>query len=58
MIDDEYKGMFVILRILQESDGGTSLPGELAGLMNVSTALIARALITLENKKYKKRESD
>lgn len=26
--------------------------------MNVSTALIARALNTLENKKYKKRESD
>ncbi|MGN0819325.1 MAG: MarR family winged helix-turn-helix transcriptional regulator [Christensenellaceae bacterium] len=57
LIDDGYKGMFVILRILQESQTSV-VAGELAKRMNVSTARIARALNTLENKKYIRREMD
>ncbi|MGN1098895.1 MAG: MarR family winged helix-turn-helix transcriptional regulator [Christensenellales bacterium] len=57
LIDDGYKGMFVILRILQESETSV-VPGELARLMNVSTARIARALNTLERKQFIRREGD
>lgn len=57
LIDDGYKGMFVILRILQESKTDV-VAGELAKRMNVSTARIARALNTLESKSYIRREDD
>lgn len=51
LIDEGYKGMYVILRLVQESNNHI-VAGELAKLMNVSTARIARALNTLENKKF------
>ena len=57
LIDDGYKGMFVILRILQASETNV-VAGELARIMNVSTARIARALNTLEGKNYIRRERD
>lgn len=57
LIDDGYKGMFVILRILQESSNDI-VAGELAKKMNVSTARIASALNSLESKSYIKRESE
>ena len=57
LIDDGYKGMFVILRILQASETNV-VAGELAKIMNVSTARIARALNTLEAKNYIRRERD
>ncbi len=56
LIDDGYKGMFVILRILQEN--GTVTAGQLAKEMNVSTARIASAINTLENKNYVRREKN
>ncbi len=57
LLDEGYKGMFVIMRILSESDGNVSA-GDLAREMNVSTARIARALNTLEGKGFIKRESE
>lgn len=54
LIDDGYKGVFVILAILEETDGLAS--GEIAKKMNVSTARVARALNTLEKKGFIKRE--
>ncbi len=57
LIDDGYKGIFVILRILQESECDVTA-GELAKKMNVSTARIARALNTLEEKGYIMRLSE
>lgn len=57
LIEDGYRGMFVMLRILHESDGKV-VAGDLAKLMNVSTARIASALNTLEKKNYIKRESE
>lgn len=57
LIDDGYKGIFVILRILQASETSV-VAGELSRLMNVSTARIARALNTLESKNYIRRERD
>lgn len=51
LIDDGYKGVFVILRILDESDGEV-LAGDVAREMNVSTARVARALNYLEEKSY------
>lgn len=56
MLDDGYKGTYVILRIVQESETDVTA-GELAKLMHVSTARIARALNTLEEKNYIRRES-
>lgn len=57
LFDEGYKGMFVIMRILSESEGNVSA-GVLAREMNVSTARIARALNTLEAKGFIKRESE
>lgn len=57
LLDSGYKGMYVILRILKESEKAV-VPGELARRMNVSTARIARALKTLEKKNYIRRESE
>ncbi len=54
LIDDGYKGIFVILAILAETDGLAS--GEIAKKMNVSTARVASALNTLEKKGFIKRE--
>lgn len=55
MLDDGYRGMFVILRILQ--DGPVSA-GEIATEMNVSTARVASALKSLEGKGYITREKN
>ncbi len=57
LIDDGYKGMFVILKILQESDKGV-VAGEIAKKMNVSTARVASALNSLEKKGYIERKSE
>lgn len=57
LIDDGYRGVFVILRILQESETDI-VAGELAKKMNVSTARIASALNTLEKKQYIIRECE
>lgn len=57
LIDDGYRGMFVILRILNESDGDV-VAGDLAKKMNVSTARVASALNTLQNKGYVLRRPD
>lgn len=57
LIDEGYKGMFVILRILQES-GASVASGEIARQMGVSTARVASALNTLEGKDYIKREKE
>lgn len=51
MIEEGYKGTFVILRIVDESDTPV-VAGDLAKYMNVSTARIANALKTLEAKGY------
>ncbi len=56
LIDDGSRGMFLILRILTESDGDVTA-GDLARAMNVSTARVASALNTLEKKNYVKREA-
>lgn len=57
LIDDGSKGMFLILRILADSDGDV-VAGDLAKIMCVSTARIASALNTLEKKGYVRRESE
>lgn len=57
LIDDGYKGMFVILKILKENSCGV-VAGELAKQMNVSTARIATALNCLERKSYIRRERE
>lgn len=55
LIDEGYKGTYVILRILQEAENDV-VAGEIAKAMNVSTARVASALNTLEKKNYVKRE--
>lgn len=50
-IEDGYKGIFVILRILSESVGEVCA-GDLARLTGVSTARVASALNALEKKGY------
>lgn len=55
LIDEGYKGMFVILRILSESNDGVE-SGEIAKQMGVTTARVASALNTLEKKGYVRRE--
>lgn len=57
LIEDGYKGMFVILRILRDSRTAV-VAGDLAKQMNVSTARIARALNTLEGKHYIERAGE
>lgn len=49
--DDEFKGIFVILRLLRKQNRAM-IAGEIATLLQVSTARIAVALKTLESKKY------
>lgn len=56
LIEDGYKGMFVVLKILREN--GKVVAGDLAKKMNVSTARIASALNTLERKNYITRTSE
>lgn len=51
LINDGFKGMYNVLRILQESDRELT-PSELAKQMDVSTARIATALNNLEAKGY------
>lgn len=55
LIDEGYKGMFVILRILNDNPSGVT-SGEIAKEMSVSTARVASALNTLENKGFVLRE--
>lgn len=57
LLDEGYRGIFVILRILQESKTDV-FAGDLSKRMNVSTARVASALNVLESKKYVKRESE
>lgn len=57
LMEDGYKGMFVILRIVRDNPDSV-VAGDLAKQMNVSTARIAQALNTLEDKHYIKRASD
>lgn len=57
LIEDGYKGMFVILRIVRDSSDPV-VAGDLAKQMNVSTARIARALNTLEEKHYIERANE
>lgn len=54
LLDKGYKGIFVILRILHESDSEI-VSADLAKRLGVSTARIATALNTLERKGYIKR---
>ncbi len=56
LIDDGSRGMFLILRILNDSDGEDVVAGDLAKCACVSTARIATALNTLEKKGYVTRE--
>ena len=55
MLEDGYKGTYVMLRLVQGRTDVTA--GNLAKRMHVSTARIARALNTLEGKKYIRREN-
>lgn len=48
---DGYKGMFVVLRIIRDSNQ-TAAPCDIAKQMNVSTARVATALNTLERKGF------
>lgn len=57
LIDEGYKGMFVVLQILQESDKPIT-SGELAKKSGVSTARTASALNALEKKGYVIREKE
>lgn len=50
LIEEGYKGMFVILKIVRENV--KVVAGDLAKKMNVSTARVAYALNTLEKKNY------
>lgn len=56
MIEEGYKGMFVILRIVRDNSSVCS--GDLARETGVSTARIARALNTLEEKGFIERISE
>lgn len=53
-LESGYKGIFVILRLLHDSDTEI-VSSDLAKRLNVSTARIATALNTLERKGYIKR---
>lgn len=55
LIDEGYKGLFVILRILSDEAASLSA-GALAVKTGVSTARIASALNTLESKGFVRRE--
>ena len=57
LIEDGYKGVFVILRMVRDNPDSV-VAGDLAKQMNVSTARIARALNTLEDKHYIIRTND
>lgn len=54
LLESGYKGIYVILRILSDSDAEI-VSADLAKLLNVSTARIATALNTLERKGYLER---
>ncbi len=56
LLDDGYRGMYVILKILQEK-GGECGAGDMAKETGVSTARIATAINTLEKKGYVYRQS-
>lgn len=55
LIDEGYRGTFVILRILNDSKSPLSA-GDLSNATGVSTARIASTLNWLEDKNYVKRE--
>lgn len=56
LLDDGYRGMYVILKILIEN-GGKCGSGDLAKEMGVSTARVATAINSLEKKGYVCRQS-
>ncbi len=51
LIDDGYRGIYVLLRLIHESQTGLTA-GELAKKAGVSTARIASALNAMERRKY------
>lgn len=51
LLDDGYRGMYVILKVLQDK-GGKCGSGDMAKETGVSTARIATAINTLEKKGY------
>lgn len=55
LIEGGYKGLFVILRAVRDNEGAVS-SGFLAKTVGVSTARVASALKTLEQKGYVTRE--
>lgn len=55
LIDDGYKGIFVMMRIVRDSTHAVTA-GDLAKQMNVSTARVASGLNTLQRKGYVRRE--
>lgn len=57
LLEDGYKGMYVILRIVHDSNNDV-VAGDLAKEMNVSTARIAYALNTLEGKGFIERKNE
>lgn len=57
LLNDGYRGMYVILKILIEN-GGKYGSGDLAKEMGVSTARVATAINSLEKKGYVCRQSD
>lgn len=57
LIEDRYRGMFVMLNLLRDSDGAV-VAGDFAKRMGVSTARVASALNTLEGKGFVRRERD
>lgn len=57
LLEEGFKGVFVVLRILKESKVGMSA-GELAKRMQVTTARIASALNSLQKKGYVTRKTE
>lgn len=51
LFDDGLRGIYPILRILRDS-GSEILPGDIARIMDISTARVAVAIKTLEKKGY------
>lgn len=51
LFDEGFKGMYVILRILRDSESEV-IPSDIAKKMDISTARVAAALNTLSRKNY------
>lgn len=50
-LEDGYKGLFVILKVIRNRSGEI-IAGDISNELNISTARVAVALKTLEEKKY------